>query len=124
MNNRINILVQTIAKAQADLPNVPLLMDLVANPDDKKVIALLSFPQEMGRPFVMPPDTPKDMVSAIRRAFDATLKDPMFLADAERALLEVDPVTGEEMEELLRRAYATPKALVQKAAEYSGSGGQ
>jgi tripartite-type tricarboxylate transporter receptor subunit TctC len=121
-NKRINILVQTGARAHADLPDVPLLLDLVANPDDKKVIALLSFPQEMGRPFLMPPETPKDMVLTIRRAFDATLKDPMFLADAQKALLEVDPVTGEEMEELLRRAYATPKALIQKAAEYSGGG--
>jgi hypothetical protein len=60
-------------------------------------------------------------VTAIRRGFDATLQDPLFLADAERALLEVDPITGEEMAELLKRAYAAPKALVQKAAEYSGA---
>jgi tripartite-type tricarboxylate transporter receptor subunit TctC len=70
----------------------------------------------------MPPDTPKDMVTAIRRAFDATLKDPDFLADAEKALLEVDPVTGEEMEQILRNAYAAPKALVERAAEFSGAG--
>jgi tripartite-type tricarboxylate transporter receptor subunit TctC len=72
----------------------------------------------------MPPDTPKEMVAVIRHAFDATLKDPDFLADAEKALLEVDPVTGEEMEQTLKRAYASPKALVQKAAEFSGGGAQ
>ena len=123
-NHRINILIQTGAKAQADLAKVPLLIDLVANPEDKKVIELLSFAQEMGRPFVMPPDTPKEMVAVIRRAFDATLKDPLFLADADKALLEVDPVTGEEMEQLLKRAYAAPKSLVRKAAEFSGNGPQ
>ena len=54
-NNRINVLVQTGVKAQADLPKVPLLVDLVTNAEDRKVIELLSFPQEMGRPFLMPP---------------------------------------------------------------------
>jgi len=83
------------------------------------VIELLSFYEDMGRPFLMPPDTPKNMVSAVRRAFDATMKDPAFLADAEKSNLEVDPVTGEDMEQVIRRAYSAPKALVQKAANYN-----
>jgi hypothetical protein len=62
-------------------------------------------------------------VATIRHAFDATMKDPAFLADGERSLLEVDPLTGEEMEQILRRAYATPKAFVQRASEFNGSGG-
>jgi hypothetical protein len=57
----------------------------------------------------------------MRRAFDATMKDPLFLADAERALLEIDPMSGEMMEQLLRRAYATPKASLQRALELHGS---
>jgi len=123
-NNRINILIQTGAKPQVDLPNVPLIVDLVADPDDKKVIELLAFAEEMGRPFVMPPDTPKELVAVIRHGFEATLKDPAFLAEAEKTMLEVDPISGEEMEQMLKRAYATPKALVQKAAEFSGGGTQ
>jgi tripartite-type tricarboxylate transporter receptor subunit TctC len=118
-NHRLNVLVQTGSKAQADLPNAPLLMNLVSNADDKKVIELLSFYEDMGRPFLMPPDTPKDMVGAIRQAFDATMKDPAFLADAEKSNLEVDPVAGEEMEKVIRRAYSAPKALVQKAADFN-----
>lgn len=117
---RINILIQTGAKPQNDLPDVPLLINLVTQPDDKKVIELLSFAQEMGRPFLMPPDTPKDMVTVIRRAFDATLKDPQFLAEAEKTFLEVDPLTGEEMEQQLRRAYAAPRPIVRRAAEFVG----
>ena len=74
--------------------DVPVLIDLVARPQDKRVIELLSFPQELGRPFLMPPDTPKVMVNVIRRAFEETLRDPLFLADAQRALLEVDPVSA------------------------------
>jgi tripartite-type tricarboxylate transporter receptor subunit TctC len=118
-NNRINVLVQTGSKPQADLPTVPLLVDLVSNPDDKKVIELLAFPQQLGRPFLMPPGTPKGMVAVIRRAFDATLKDPLFLADAGKAMLEVDPITGDAMERMMKDAYATPKALVQHAAEFA-----
>jgi len=120
--DRINVLVQTGKAPQADLPNVPVLIDLVASQGDKRVIELLSFPQELGRPFLMPPDTPKAMVSAIRRAFDQTLRDPLYLADAEKALLEVDPVSGEAMEQALKDAYATPKELVRRAAELNGSG--
>jgi tripartite-type tricarboxylate transporter receptor subunit TctC len=119
--DRINVLVQTGKTPQADLPDVPILIDLVANPQDKRVIELLSFPQELGRPFLMPPDTPKVLVTAIRRAFDASLRDPLFLADAEKALLEVNPVSGEAMEQALKDAYATPKDLVRRAAELNGS---
>jgi tripartite-type tricarboxylate transporter receptor subunit TctC len=120
-NNRINVLVQTGASAHPDLPKVPVLLALVSNPEDKKVLELLSFPQEMGRPFLMPPETPKELVTIVRRAFDATLKDAAFLAESEKALLEVDPLTGEEMTEMLRRSYATPPDLVKRAAAFVGS---
>ncbi len=88
------------------------------------MIELLFFPHDMGRPFVMPPDTPKEMVTTIRRAFDETMKDPAFLAEADRAMLEVDPIIGEEMEAILKRAYATPKAIIERAAQFNGSGAQ
>jgi tripartite-type tricarboxylate transporter receptor subunit TctC len=119
--DRINVLVQTGKTPHTDLPMVPVLVDLAAEAD-KPVMQLLSFAQELGRPFVMPPGTPKELVTIMRRAFDATLKDPLFRGDAERALLEVDPITGEAMEEALRKAYAAPPALVQRAAELSGGG--
>jgi tripartite-type tricarboxylate transporter receptor subunit TctC len=122
INKRINVLLQTGAKAQAGLETVPVLVDLVPNADDKKVIELISFPEEIGRPFVMPPGTPKEMVTLVRRAFDAALKDPALRTEAEKTMLEVDPVTGEEMEQLLIRAYDTPKPLVQRAIELGGSG--
>jgi tripartite-type tricarboxylate transporter receptor subunit TctC len=118
-NKRINVLVQTGSKPQADLPNVPLLVDLTANADDRKVVELLSFPQELGRPFLMPPETPKSIVNVIRRAFDQTLQDPLFRAEAEKALLEINPITGEVMERTMKEAYAAPKDLVKRAAEFA-----
>jgi tripartite-type tricarboxylate transporter receptor subunit TctC len=116
-NKRINILVQTGTKAQPELPSVPLLVNLAAKPDDKKVLEILAYPEEMGRPFFMPPGTPKALVNAVRRAFDATMKDPAFLADAEKSRLEIDPVTGEEMEEMIKQAFVTPHPQVQRALE-------
>jgi tripartite-type tricarboxylate transporter receptor subunit TctC len=120
VNHRLNILVQTGEKAQPDLPDVPVLIDLVSSPDDKQVLQLLEFPGELGRPFLMPPGTPENMVDVIRTAFDETMKDPGFLADAQKAMLEVDPVSADQMHQILVTAYDTPAALVKKAAPFSG----
>jgi tripartite-type tricarboxylate transporter receptor subunit TctC len=117
INNRINVLVQTGTTAQAGLENVPLLIDLVSDVETKKVLEMLAAPEEIGRPFFMPPGTPKEYVELMRKAFDATLKDPAFLADAERSRLEVDPVTGAQMEKMIKQAFETPKALIERAAK-------
>jgi hypothetical protein len=69
----------------------------------------------------MPPETPREMVAIIRRAFNDTAKDPLFLADANKAFLEVDPMTGEQMAEILNNAYAMPKAYLQRAVDLHGS---
>ena len=116
-NNRLNVLVQTGAKPHIELPNVPLLVDLVKGENDKRVVELISFSEDMGRPYVMPPGTPKEMVRAVRRGFDATMRDPAFLEDARKAMQEVDPLSGEQMEQSLRRNYAVPKALIERAAQ-------
>jgi len=116
-HKRINVLVQTGFSPQRGLEHVPLLSSLVQNEDDRKVLATLAFPEELGRPFLMPPGTPKPLVDAIRRAFDATMRDPAFLADAEKVRLEVEPVSGSDMERMVREAYATPKSIILRAAE-------
>jgi tripartite-type tricarboxylate transporter receptor subunit TctC len=120
----LNLFAQTGARRQADLPDVPLVTELVANPDDRKAIEFLSFQQEMGRPFLMPPGTPAPMVAVIRRAFDDTMKDPQFLASAQKALMEVEPMSGDEMQRVITNAFATPKALLQRALELHGGAAQ
>ena len=72
----------------------------------------------MGRPYLAPPGVPKDRADALRKAFDDTMKDPEFLADAEKAQLEITPVGGEEVERLVKELYQTPKALAAKAADF------
>lgn len=119
INNRINVLVQTGVAPQEGLEKVPLLRNLVPSDEDRTVLDMLGVPEEMGRPFLMPPGTPKHLVQIIRRAFDATMKDPAFLADAEKARLELGAITGEEMETLIKQAYDTPKNVIQRAAQLS-----
>jgi tripartite-type tricarboxylate transporter receptor subunit TctC len=120
LNKRINVLVQTGTTVQQGLEKVPLLIDLVSDADTKKVLGLLAFPEEMGRPFFMPAGTPKAYVEVMRKAFDETLKDPAFLADAEKIRLEVDPVTGAKMQNMIKQAFDTPKALIEQASKYKG----
>jgi tripartite-type tricarboxylate transporter receptor subunit TctC len=120
VNNRINVLVQTGGTPQAGLEKVPLLINLVPDAESKKVLEMLAFPEEVGRPFFMPAGTPKHYVEAMRKAFDATLKDPAFLAEAEKARLEVDPVSGAEIEKMIVKAYEAPKALIERASKLKG----
>jgi tripartite-type tricarboxylate transporter receptor subunit TctC len=117
---RVNILIQTGASAQKGLEDVPLLRDLVKADEDRKVVDFLSFPQEMGRPFIMPPGTPKDTVLIIRRAFDAALRDPEMQAESAKQSLEIDPIKGEDMERQIKDAYALPKSIVKRAADLTG----
>jgi hypothetical protein len=99
-----------------DLPDVPSAIDLISNPDSRKTLELIMIRQEMGRPFALPPGVPADRVAVLRRAFDETLKDPEFLADARRLQMEIDPLTGDEVERLLRTAYRAPPAIIARAA--------
>jgi tripartite-type tricarboxylate transporter receptor subunit TctC len=96
------------------LKDVPLLSDLARTPEDRQAIEFL---YGLGRPFVAPPNLPADRVKMLRDAFSATMKDADFLADAEKQKLDVAPEDGEHLAALVKRKYATPKAIVDKIAE-------
>lgn len=119
-NNRMNILLQTGDTRQPELPNVPTLIEKVQSADDKRLLQVLSMPEDLGRPFFMPPGTPKEMVTIMRRAFDATMKDKGFIAESEKSNLEIDPVTGEDMQKSIALAYGTPKAAIDRMSELMG----
>ena len=119
-NKRMNIMLQTGDTRQAELPDVPLLGEKVTNPADKKLLDILTVPEDMGRPFFMAPGTPKDLVTIMRRAFDATMKDKAFLAEAEKSFLEVDPLTGEQMQKSITDAYRADKATIDRIGELMG----
>jgi tripartite-type tricarboxylate transporter receptor subunit TctC len=71
----------------------------------------------MGRPYVAPPNLPADRLAVLRQAFMATMADKDFLAEADKTQLEVNPVSGEEVEKLVKEIYATPADVVAKAKE-------
>jgi tripartite-type tricarboxylate transporter receptor subunit TctC len=95
---------------------VPSALDLVTDAENKRVLELILIRQEAGRPFAAPPGVPSDRLAALRRAFDATLGDAEFRSDAVKAQLEIEPLTGDEIDNLLATAYSTPKPIVHKAA--------
>ncbi len=100
---KVNVIAQWAMKKHPDLPDVPMVLDLAKTPDDRAALELLIARLEYGRPYFVPPGTPDDRVQALRRAFDATMKDPEFLADAKKLSMEIDPITGEQAQELIAR---------------------
>ena len=105
-------------KSHPDLPGVPTIMDYVKGADDRSTLEVMFTPQEAGRPFAGPPEIPADRAQALRRGFDAALKDPALLADAERGQIEIDPITGEEIEAMLVHLYDLPDSVFQRVVSY------
>jgi len=114
----INILVQLSLDKHPDLSSVPLVMDFAKSDEQSRIFRLIFARQVMGRPYLAPPGVPKDRAEALRAAFDATMKDPDFLADAAKTQLEITPVSGADVEKLVREIYQTPKEVAAKAAEF------
>ncbi len=116
-DNALNVIVQMGLNKLRDLPNVPSALDLIDEPQNKQVMELILIRQEAGRPFAAPPGTPAERVAALRRAFQDTLTDPDFVAEAAKAQLEIEPMTGEDIAAMLAKAYAAPQGVVERAAE-------
>jgi tripartite-type tricarboxylate transporter receptor subunit TctC len=119
---KINILVQVGLKKAHDLQDVPLLMELARNEEDRTLLKLLSTPATIGRPIFTTPQTPADRVTALRGGFDGMIKDQNFLADAARLNLEIDPVSGAELQEIVAEILKTPKSVSKRLAEYLAEG--
>jgi len=114
---KISVLVQLSLAKHADLPDVPLVIDLAKDDEQKQILKLIFARQVMGRPYLAPPGIPKDRAEALQKAFMDTLKDPEFLAQAEQAQLEITPVPGPDVEKLVREVYQTPPEVAAKAAK-------
>src|SRR5690242_7720432 len=115
---KFTVLVQLALDKHPDLPDVPLVVDLAKNDEQRQILRLIFARQVMGRPFVGPPNIPPERVAALRDAFTATMKDKDFLADAEKAKMEINPVSGDRVQALVKEIYSTPPEIVQKAASF------
>jgi tripartite-type tricarboxylate transporter receptor subunit TctC len=116
-DNKLNVIVQLGLAKLPELPSVPSALELVSDPVKKQVLELILIRQEIGRPLAAPPGVPADRLETLRRAFDDTMKDPEFLAEAEKLQLEIEPLRAREIDTLLANAFVTPKAIVAQAAE-------
>jgi tripartite-type tricarboxylate transporter receptor subunit TctC len=112
---KVNILVQFALETHPEIKDVPLLVDMARTAEDKAALKLLFGAQIAGRPFGAPPGMAPERLQTLRAAFDATMKDPEFLAFAAKAKLEVDPVSGQEIEAAVREVYQTSPEIVARA---------
>jgi len=119
MAKEINVTLQVaLAKdADPDLAGVPLIMDLTGDAAARTALKLIVARQGMARPFALPPGVPAERVAMLRQAFDATMKDADFLAEARAAALDVRPVTGAAVEALIKEIYASPPQAIRLATE-------
>ena len=111
----VRVIVQFGLKKHPDLPDAPLFMELAKTDTERQILELLLARQEYSKAYYGPPDIPPTRLNMLRRAFDATMKDPAFLAAMEKAKSPVDdPMTGEEVARIVTRVAATPKSVVDR----------
>jgi tripartite-type tricarboxylate transporter receptor subunit TctC len=110
------VLIQTALHKHADLPNVPSIADYATTDAQRRIVKLIFARQTMGRPYVAPPGIPPERLAVLRSAFLATLQDPEFLDVAEKQKLEINPVSGSDVQTLVQDAYANNPDVIAKAA--------
>jgi tripartite-type tricarboxylate transporter receptor subunit TctC len=113
-DKKIKLLVQYGAEPSPELPGVPFARDIADADDDKILLDMANAPLAFGRPYMLPPGVPADRVAAWRRAFLDTYRDPAFIAEAAKQQIEITPSTGEQMQEILQRAYAAPQPVIDR----------
>ncbi|MEK6600753.1 MAG: tripartite tricarboxylate transporter substrate-binding protein [Candidatus Binatota bacterium] len=112
------LVVQNIPKPHPDLPKVPLAINYAKTDEARKIInAVVHTIGPTARPYMLPPGTPKDRVEILRKAFMATMKDPEFLAEAEKAKLDINPLDGAELDRNVREVFNLEPSLIPKVKE-------
>ncbi|MCC6890383.1 MAG: hypothetical protein IT536_17805 [Hyphomicrobiales bacterium] len=113
---KVHVLLQLALEKHDDLPNVPLVVDLAKTDAQRAILRLIFARQALGRPFLAPPGVPQERAEALRRAFMATMKDKTFLAEAEKAQLEITPLSGAAIQKIIEDSARTPPQVLKQAA--------
>jgi tripartite-type tricarboxylate transporter receptor subunit TctC len=116
-DHQLNYLIQVGLKKEKDLPDVPLLRDLAQGGDDKAVLEFVSKAVAVGRPIAVGPGVPKERVKALRAAYEATIQDPAFIADAKKARAEISSMKGEDLQQLVNDLINAPQRIRDKVKE-------
>ena len=106
------IIFQMALQKHPELPDVPLIIDLAENEEQRQALTLLFGRQQMGRPFIAPPGVPEDRLAMLKAALEATVNDPAFLEDAANQNLEIDWFSGDDIQSLVAEAYGYPQNVV------------
>jgi hypothetical protein len=110
-DGKVNMIVQLALQKHSELPNVPVVIDLVKNPEDRAIMEVVFARQSMGRPFAAPPGLTAERAATLRMAFDRMLADKDFLAEADKMQVEInDPMPGAQVNALLDRLYSVSDA--------------
>lgn len=119
LERKLNVLVQAsvVKNEELEALGVPDIMEFTKGDDNRQVVDLILSQQFFGRPFVMGPGNPPAAVKIMRAAFEAVLKDPKLLADAKKIGVDIQPATGERVQEVVEKMYAAPKRIIDLAAK-------
>ena len=121
-DKKINILVQFSIKKHPEMLDVPTVVELARSDEDRQVLGAVVNAAEIGTAFFTSPGVPKDRVETLRRAFDATMKDPDFLAEATKTQLSVGPLSGEELQKLVAEVAAIKPDILEKVRSAYATG--
>ena len=114
---KINVLIQNAARKEPELTDVPTILDQTADPEKLQILRLFVATHDFARPFAAPPGIPADRRNALIQAFDATMTDPEFLAEAKARNIDVLPVNAKSLTDMIAELYTTPKDILAKAAD-------
>jgi tripartite-type tricarboxylate transporter receptor subunit TctC len=114
-DKKITILAQVGAKRAHEIPDVPLVTELARSEEDRQVFKLISAAQALGRPYLAPPGVPAERLAILRKAFEATLKDKAFLAEAAKLQIDIDPIGAADVTQIVRETVNAPASVVAKA---------
>jgi tripartite-type tricarboxylate transporter receptor subunit TctC len=110
----INLLVQYGLTRHPELPDVPTAVELGRTPEEVAAMRVFANASEVGRFILSTPDTPPERIAALRRAFDAMVKDPEFIADVNAARVDLGTLRGEELQQLVQEVANVPPSILQK----------
>jgi len=115
--NKVIPILQMGSHLSPDLPDTPWLLDLVVQPEAKQIAELYVNTMAMDRPMVVGPHVPPERMTILRAAYKQTMADSEFLADAKKAHMQISPVTGEELQDIVVRATSLPSSVIQRGAQ-------
>lgn len=106
------------------LKDVPFILDMARDPEERALLTLLMQNKALGRPYFLAPKVPTERIAALRTAFDATMKNADFRADARKTVGPIDPVSGAQMQAVLAEVYALPPEMIERARKTVGMAGK